>query len=132
MWQDFLTWIVPGLAIGTALWNIFMALRKNVVKPEDLARYATTADLLGARKTLQDQVDEGAKALVQARHEIELLKRDVENLPTHKHVQELRDDIGDLKTAQAENSTKLDGVTDKIDMLRETVGRVDEFLRIKN
>lgn len=132
MWQEILTWVVPCLALGTALWQIVQALRKNVVKPEDLARYSTTADLLGVHKTLQDQVDEGDKALVQARHEIELLKRDVENLPTHKHVQELRDDIGELKTGQAENSTKLDGVTDKIDMLRETVGRVDEFLRIKN
>ena len=131
MWSELRDWVVPLIAFGSFAWSAWMALRKNVVRPQDLAKFATTVDLVGTHKVLQDQIDEADRANVNARHEIEMLKKDVENLPTHKQVQELRDNIGELKTGQAENSTKLDGMDDKLDTLRATVGRMDDFLRTK-
>lgn len=131
MWSEFREWVVPLLAVGSLLWQGFAMLRRNVVKHEDLARFATTENLLAVNKVLQDQVDEGGRELSNARHQIELLKKDVEALPTHSTVRDLREGVAELKEGQAISRTKLDGVTNDIGVLRESFNRLDDFLRTK-
>jgi uncharacterized membrane protein len=68
------------------------------------------------------QADKDRERIVKAEHAIDLLKKDVANLPTHETVHELRQDIGELKEGQARTDTKIDGID-------RTVNRIDEFLR---
>ncbi len=82
--------------------------------------FATKKDLGGA-------IELGANA----HHRLDLLEQRVNQLPTHDTIVDLRKDIGALKTGQAENNVKLDGVDEKIDLVRGSINRLDEYLRMK-
>lgn len=80
--------------------------------------FATKKDMSGA-------IELGANA----HHRLDLLEQRVGQLPTHDTIVEMREDIGDLKTGQAESKMKLTGVDEKLDLLRESVNRMDDYLR---
>lgn len=130
MWNELREWVVPLIAIGSFAWSAFTALRKNVVRPEDLVKFATTANLLDVNKVLQDQINEGDKAVVSVRHEVELVKKDVNSLPSHGTIQELRNTISDLAGAVRELKQEVKGLDGKVDDVRESVRAVDEAVRL--
>jgi len=80
--------------------------------------FATKKDLSGA-------IELGANA----HHRLDLLEQRVAQLPTHDTIVEMREDIGELRTGQAKSEVKLTGVDEKLDLLRTSVTRMDEFLR---
>lgn len=82
------------------------------------ASFATKKDLSGA-------IELGANA----HHRLDLLEQRVGQLPTHDNMQELREDVGELKEGQARTGAKLDGMGREIGLIREAVVRVDDFLR---
>lgn len=75
------------------------------------------------------QLEYEASQRIAIGHEVALLKQRVDGLPTHDTISEMREDIGELKTGQAESKTQLRGVDDKLDLLRDSVNRMDDFLR---
>ena len=122
MWAEFREWIVPLIAIGGIVWQAIEKLRRNVVRPEDLKVYATNGDLMASNKVLQDGIDENERTISTVDHRVAMVMKDVENLPTHATVQELRRDIGELKEGQVKTATALEGID-------RTVSRIDDFLR---
>lgn len=101
-----------GLIFGQAIVLFILFLLKGT--------FATKKDLGGA-------IELGANA----HHRLDLLEQRVNQLPTHDTIVELRDDIGELKTGQAESKVKLTGVSEKIDLVRDSINRMDEYLRTK-
>lgn len=65
-----------------------------------------------------------------AHHRIDLLTKDLEALPTHDTVKELRIGLGDLKEGQATGRANMEGLAHEIGLLRESWQRTDEFLRM--
>lgn len=114
MLSEFREWIVPLIAVGSLVWQCVTMLRRNVVRPEDLKPYATTDNLLSVEKLLQDQIDTTDKAVVEVGHDIELLQKDVGNLPSHGTVQELRNAVSDLGGAIRELKAELKAVDEKV------------------
>lgn len=77
------------------------------------------------------QLDAETAARVAIGHEVALLKQRVDGLPTHDTITELREDVGDMKERLVENSTRLESMGDKMDMMRETLGVIDAAVRAK-
>ncbi len=82
------------------------------------SNFATKKDLAAASEL-------GANA----HHRLDLLEQRVGHLPTHDTLQEIRDDVGDLKEGQAKTVAGLDGLGREIGLVRAAVVRVDDFLR---
>jgi hypothetical protein len=101
-WSDPRVWAAVVIIFNFVFWVLGQVMRP---------RFATTTELNR----------EAARTTANA-HEIELLKQRVGNLPTHDTVQELRDDIGELKEGQARTGAQLEGIG-------RTVSRIDDFLR---
>lgn len=109
-WKTLSDFAQVALIFGQAIVLFILFLLKGT--------FATKKDLSGA-------VELGANA----HHRLDLLEQRVSQLPTHDTIVEMREDIGDLKTGQAETKTKLIGVDEKLDLLRESVNRMDDYLR---
>lgn len=77
------------------------------------------------KKDLGVATEQGANA----HHRLDLLEQRVNQLPTHDTIVEMREDIGELRTGQAKSEVKLTGVDEKLDLLRTSVTRMDEYLR---
>jgi|GEM_PF-6852260 len=128
MWQEFRDWIVPGIAVGTLLWQAFTALRRNVVKPEDLAKFATTNDMMAVEKVLHDQVDECDRRITEADHKIDLLTKDVGALPNYSDVNRLREAISELTANVSKLSADMHGLDSTVDRMGSSVDRVEQHL----
>lgn len=108
-WSDPRVWAAICIAGQFFFWVL-----GQVTRP----RFATVA-----------QLDLEKAARIAVAHDVALLKQRVDGLPTHDTITEMREDIGELKTGQAESKTQLRGVDDKLDLLRDSVNRMDDFLR---
>jgi len=111
-WKTVSDFAQVALIFGQAIVLFILFLLKGT--------FATKKDLGGA-------IELGANA----HHRLDLLEQRVNQLPTHDTIVELRDDIGELKTGQAESKVKLTGVSEKIDLVRDSINRMDEYLRTK-
>ena len=109
-WEASLKLVELSLIILQALFLLFMFLMNSkYAKKEDVAVVGSRADA--------------------AHHRIDLLTKDLEALPTHETVKELRAGIGDLKEGQATGRATMQGLGREIGQLRESWQRTDEFLR---
>ena len=109
-WEASFKLVELAFVILQALFLLFMVLMNS--------KYASKRDVA----VVADRADD-------AHHRIDLLKKDVEALPTHETVNQLRVGVGELKEGQAVSRTKLDGVSSEIGQIRTTLNRVDDFLR---
>lgn len=75
------------------------------------------------------QHESGEAGTAKAHHRLDVLEERIKGLPDHATIQSLRDDIGGLKEGQATSRAKLDGLKDGMDLVREQLGRMDDFLR---
>lgn len=128
LWQDFRDWVVPSIAFITFAWTIYTNLRRNVVRPEDLARFATTDNLVGVNKVLQDQIDESDRKIVGGRHEVELLKKDVAQLPSYSDINRLREAISELTNNVGKLSSDVEGLDGSVARVDNSVNRVEQYL----
>lgn len=109
--RDYGLVIVSLLASG---WAVLKSMaRKEFATTEDVRAIATA--IHDTKEDLQRQIDE-------ERHRGELLKKDVEKLPTFSQVNELKEKVSEVREAQAGFDATLDGI-------KGTVDRIDEFLR---
>lgn len=109
-WEASLKLVELSLIILQALFLLFMFLMNS--------KYASKKDVGGAHAHADA-----------AHHRIDLLTKDVEALPTHDTVKELRAGIGDLKEGQAIGRATMQGLGREIGQLRVSWQRTDEFLR---
>lgn len=101
-------------AIGGAIWLLAKRLAHTEFATVEDTRALATA-LKDAIGDLQEQIDDG-------RHKREMLEKDVHNLPGFNQVNELKEKMGEIREEQSSAATELR-------LLREQVGRIDEFLR---
>ena len=122
-WQDVAIWAPIVIALVP---NIVLAFQWAMRK-----QFATTDAVVSVHKVLDDQQREQEARITTALHEIALMKKDITQLPDFNTVNKLRDDIGELKEGQATTRGKLDGIKESVDLLRDSLLRIDEFLRAK-
>lgn len=94
-------------------------------------QFATTDSVVSVHKVLDDQDREQEARITTALHRLDLMEKDIKQLPDYDTVNKLRDDIGELKEGQATTRGKLDGIKESVDLLRDSLLRIDEFLRAK-
>ncbi|MCX7366777.1 MAG: DUF2730 family protein [Alphaproteobacteria bacterium] len=122
-WQDVREWapiVIALVTSGGLTWQWLM--RKQ---------FATTDSVVSVHKVLDDQDREQSARITTALHRLDLMEKDIKQLPDYDTVNKLRDDIGELKEGQATTRGKLDGIKESVDLLRDSLVRIDEFLRAK-
>lgn len=128
MYAEFREWIIPAIAIGTLLWQAYTALRKNVVRPEDLAKFATNDDLMGVNKVLQDQIDQGERETTRAHHRVDLQAQKMETLPNYSDINRLREAISGLTNGIGKLTSDVEGLGGTVDRMGNAVDRVELYL----
>lgn len=122
-WQDVREWapiVIALIPLGVVAFQFVMR-----------GRFATTESVVSVHKVLDDQDREQDARITTALHRIDLMEKDIKQLPDYDIVNKLRDDIGELKEGQATTRGKLDGIKESVDLLRDSLLRIDEFLRAK-
>ncbi len=90
--------------------------------------FATTDDLLGVNKVLQDQVDDGEKQIREAHHKIELLEQRIKSLPDFEDIDKLRSSVGQLDKNVSSMASELKGIEHKVDRTDAAVTRIEQHL----
>ena len=114
-WGPLMFALIPN-AVLAAQW----AMRKE---------FATTESLVGVHKVLYDQAREQAERITDAHHRIALLEERMKAFPGYDVTNDIKVELGELKEGQAAGRAKLDALKEVMDTLRESVIRIDGFLR---
>ena len=102
-WIDLANYASLVVAVVSAIGTAFLWAAKK--------EFASTKDVAAVQKRADD-----------AHHRIDLLKKDVDAAPGHTQFEAVRKDIVELKEEQASTGASVESV-------RDTVRRIDEFLR---
>jgi hypothetical protein len=113
-WDLVKEWLPALLA---AIPNVVLAFQWAMRK-----EFATTESVLAVHKVLDDRDREQDERITLAHHRLDLLEKDLKALPDYDTVNEIKDDIVQMKEAQATGNAELR-------LMRETVSRIDDFLR---
>ena len=102
------------IALWGATWGVFRwAAHKE---------FATKFDVAGIATAMKDADDEQEKERLRLEHKVELLAKDIQNLPGFTEFNMLKDSVNDMKTELATGLAKLDALV-------STIEGINDFLR---
>jgi hypothetical protein len=107
-WGDVAQWAACGLALlalGDRIFGRFMG-----------RKFATIDELSGVERVLSDRCNDQEKALIEVRGELRAL-------PNSRQMEEIREDVGELKVVQGRTEERLEGIGKDVHHMRQMLER---------
>ncbi|MFN4017109.1 MAG: hypothetical protein ACK4JB_17355 [Reyranella sp.] len=128
MLEDLRQWALPLLGAISLIWQVVGALRKNAVRKEDLAKFATVDDLASAADVLKDQVGEVERETIRSHHRADLLEQQVKNLPDYEDITKLQHSMAQLDNKMATIAAEVKGIDQNLGRTGDAVDRIEQHL----
>lgn len=119
--RDFGTMVLTGvIALAGVGWGLvrWVTGRQFATKKDVAEIYEKMAQL---GQVMQDADSEQEKAITRVDHRMELMERDIKNMPGFVEHNRLRDDMGAIKEKVVESATRLTGMASDIEEIKQTL-----------
>lgn len=116
--RDYGTLVLTGMIFlaGVAWGLVRWVTGKQFATKKDVAEIYEKMAQLG--QVMQDADSEQEKAITQVGHRMELMERDLKNMPGFTEHNRLRDDMGAIKEKVVESSVKLGNMASDIEEIK--------------
>jgi hypothetical protein len=122
-----MTW--SELAAGLSAVLALIMLVDRVMQRLLAGQYAKTEQLLNVEKTFQTGQVLANANIKEAHHRIDLLAEVMRGLPGYPQVNDLKEQVGEIKQDLAVQGTKLEGIGEDIHKMQDTLDRVSTEIR---
>ena len=86
--------------------------------------FATANDFTAVQKAFSAEQTEQDRRITAAVHRVELLEKQLEQMPGYSQLDEIKAVVGELKEAQAGHRAKLEAMKESLDQLRASIDRM--------